>query len=656
MESDLGFRTDGRITERLVGVGDHVSSGQVLAKLDPQEQQAAVDAAESDVRAAEAKFSNETSNLARQKRLLAAKVNPQSEYDRAEESFRTAQSSLEAAKAQLGTARDALAQTELRAGNAGTITARNAEIGQVVSAGQRVFVLAHDGPRDAVFNVNESVFGQQPIDRNIPIQIKLVTDPSIHTTGKVREITPTLSGAGGTLAIKVGLDESPPAMTLGAAVFGEGPQPLDSQEAITLPPGSLASAAGQPSVWIVDPATSAVSARPITIARYETDRVTCRGGASTGRPRRHAQRAEDEPKPDGRHRGGAPAMKTSWILLLAAVAGLTACHRRAAAPAPPIRPVLSIIVAPEAAGGAAFAGTVDARYESILGFRVLGRMIARDVNVGDNVKQGARLAALDPTPFQLALRNAEADLARADAHLQEAKSNAARQRQLFQRGVNAKAEFEAAQHEFESAEASQEAAQANVRIAQEKLGYTELRAEFDGVVTATKAEVGQVVQPGQEVVHVVRPEEREAVVDVPDNIAANLRPGIGFIVTSEAEPATRVKGLVREIAPQADLATRTRRVKITLVDPPLSFRLGTIVKAVAGMDAGAEIELPSSALLERDGKTFVWVVDAATEQSVDAGSKDWRTRRRFVPGRGRTRARHSRRHGRRAQPLARPSQ
>src|SRR6476619_6724926 len=116
VESDLGFRTDGRITERLVGVGDHVTSGQLLAKLDPQEQQAAVDAAESEVRAAEAKFSNETSNLARQKRLLAAKVNPPSEYDRAEESFRTAQSSLNAAKARLGTAHDTLAQTELRAG------------------------------------------------------------------------------------------------------------------------------------------------------------------------------------------------------------------------------------------------------------------------------------------------------------------------------------------------------------------------------------------------------------------------------------------------------------------------------------------------------------------------------------------------------------
>ena len=282
VESDLGFRTDGRITERLVGVGDHVSSGQILAKLAPQEQQARVEAAEADVRAAEAKLRNETSNLDRQKLLLSRKTTPQSEYDRAEESFRTAQSSLEAAKAQLGTARDALGQTELRAGNAGTITARNAEIGQVISAGQRVFVLAHDGPRDAVFNVNESVFGNQPIDRNVPIEIKLVTDPSIHTTGKAREITPTLSGAGGTLAVKVGLEESPPAMTLGAAVFGEGPLPLNSQNAITVPAASLASVGGQPGVWIVDPATSAVSARPITIAGYETDRVIVAAGLRPG--------------------------------------------------------------------------------------------------------------------------------------------------------------------------------------------------------------------------------------------------------------------------------------------------------------------------------------------------------------------------------------
>ena len=307
-------------------------------------------------------------------------------------------------------------------------------------------------------------------------------------------------------------------------------------------------------------------------------------------------------------------MKTSGILLLGAIAGLTACHRHET-PATPIRPVLSVIVAPEAADETGFAGTVEARYESVLSFRVLGRIIARDVNVGDKVEKGARLAALDPTPFQLALRDAEAALERTEAHRQQAKQDAARQRQLFSDGVSAKAEFEAAQHELENAEAATAAAQANVRLAREHLGYAELRAEFDGVIATTKAQVGQVVQPGQAVVKVVRPEEREAVVDVPDHIAANLRPGTGFLISSEAEPAAQVKGQVREIAPQADAATRTRRVRIALVNPPLNFRLGTIVKAVAGTTIGAEIELPSSALLERDGKTFVWVVDPAPSKA-----------------------------------------
>ncbi len=280
VESDLAFRVGGRITERLVNVGDHVSSGQILAKLDPNEQKTTVEVREAEVRAAEAGLRNETSNLDRQKFLLSRKSTPQSEYDRAEESFRTAHSALEAANAHLGTARDALAQTELRADNAGTITTRNAEVGQVVEGAQPVFVLAHDGLRDAVFNVSQSVLGNQPVDRNIPIAIKLVSDPSINTTGKVREVTPTLSGAGGTLAVKVRLDDSPQGMTLGAAVVGEGP--LSSQKAITIPPGSLASVGGQPGVWIVDPATRAVSARPITIARYETSRVVVATGLRPG--------------------------------------------------------------------------------------------------------------------------------------------------------------------------------------------------------------------------------------------------------------------------------------------------------------------------------------------------------------------------------------
>ncbi len=307
-------------------------------------------------------------------------------------------------------------------------------------------------------------------------------------------------------------------------------------------------------------------------------------------------------------------MKASWVLILvASVSGLTACQRRAAAPAPQIRPVLSIVVAPESANGASFAGTVEARYESSLSFRVLGRMVARDVSVGDKVEKGARLAALDCTPFQFALRNAEADLAKAEAQLKLARVNEARKRQLYNGGVNAKAEFEAAQHELESAEAAAVSAKATVAKAREQLGYAELHAEFGGVVTATKAEVGQVVQPGQEVVRVVRPEEREAVVDVPDNIASSLHPGMDFVVSPEVDPAIQISGQVREIAPQADQATRTRRVRISLVEPPLNLRLGSIVKAAATINV-VDLEVPSSAVLERDGKTFVWLVDPTTSQ------------------------------------------
>ncbi len=268
------------MTERFVEVGDHVSAGQILALLDSFQQQSTVEVAEADVRDAEAKFRNAASAFERQKFLLSRRSTPQSEFDRAEESFRTTQSSLDVAKAQLGMARDALAQTELRADRAGTITGRKAEIGQVVAAGQPVFVLAHDGPRDAVFNVNDSEFGSQPVNRSIPIHINLVSDPSIRTTGNVREVTPTLSGAGGTVAIKVGLDESPPALTLGAAVLGEAPS--GSQEVITLPASSLGSVAGKPSVWIVDPTTSTVSVKSITVARYETNRVIVAAGLRPG--------------------------------------------------------------------------------------------------------------------------------------------------------------------------------------------------------------------------------------------------------------------------------------------------------------------------------------------------------------------------------------
>jgi RND family efflux transporter MFP subunit len=304
-------------------------------------------------------------------------------------------------------------------------------------------------------------------------------------------------------------------------------------------------------------------------------------------------------------------MRIFWngFIGFSALLALTGCHKRQTAP--PVRPVLSVVVSPEATAKAGFAGTIEARYQSSFSFRVLGRIIARDVNVGDRVNKGTQMAALDALPFELLVRTAEADVANAEAQLQNATATEERQRNLFAQGATAKAQFEAAQHGLEEAKAGVTRTRANLDKAQEQLGYTKLHTDSDGVVTAVSAEVGQVVQPGQAVATVARPDVREAVADMPDGIAGALQKGVPFEVTLEADPSIRATGQVREIAPSADAATRTRRVRIILDNPPEKFRLGTVVKAVAAAPAGAHIELPASAVFERDGKTMVWVVDGA---------------------------------------------
>ncbi len=277
-QTDLAFRASGRITERNADVGSHVTADQVLAKIDPEEQHANVTAAEAAVRAAEAQLRQASSTFERQKTLFSRGYTTRRDYDQAEESFRTAQGSLDAAKAQLAVARDQLTQTVLRAGVAGVITTRNAEVGQVVQAAQPVFVVAPDGPRDAVFNVHESLFIQEPVDQSV--EIRLLSDPGVRATGKVREVSPTVDPASGTVRVKIGIERPPAAMTLGTAVSGEGR--FKPRKAIVLPWSALSSQEGQPAVWIVDPASKVVSLRPIVVERYDTGRIVVREGLRPG--------------------------------------------------------------------------------------------------------------------------------------------------------------------------------------------------------------------------------------------------------------------------------------------------------------------------------------------------------------------------------------
>jgi membrane fusion protein, multidrug efflux system len=278
VESDLSFRVAGRIAERLVNVGDHVRADQVLARLDPDEQQATVNSAEAAVQSAEAVLRQAASTYERQKALLAQGFTTKRQHDQAQESFRTSQSSLDSARAQLGTARDHLSDTVLRAGVHGIITARNAETGQVVQVAQTVFSIAQDGPRDAVFNVNEAVFAHNLA--NPAIELTLVSDPAVKATGTVREISPTVDRTSGTVRVKVGIEHPPAAMTLRAAVVGEGR--LQPRKLAVVPWSAVSGGNGQPAVWTVDPQTRTVSLRPISIEGYETGKILVREGLHPG--------------------------------------------------------------------------------------------------------------------------------------------------------------------------------------------------------------------------------------------------------------------------------------------------------------------------------------------------------------------------------------
>ncbi len=277
-ESDLSFRVSGRVTERLVDIGDHVASNQVLARIDPEEQQAGVTAAEAAVRAAEAILRQASSSYERQRSLLSRGFTTQRDHDQAEEAYRTARGSLETAKAQLGTVRDQLSFTVLRAGAPGVITARNVEVGQIVQAAQTAFSIAEDGPRDAVFYLHEAIFTRELA--NPRIELTLVSDPEVKAVGTVRQISPTVDTSNGTVRAKVGIDRPPAAMTLGAAVVGEGR--FQPRKLIVLPWNALSSRGGRPAVWTVDPQTGAVSLNPITIETYEAGKFVVLDGVKPG--------------------------------------------------------------------------------------------------------------------------------------------------------------------------------------------------------------------------------------------------------------------------------------------------------------------------------------------------------------------------------------
>lgn len=287
--------------------------------------------------------------------------------------------------------------------------------------------------------------------------------------------------------------------------------------------------------------------------------------------------------------------------------GVASCNQNETEP-PPIRPVLTMALSHDPATTGAIVGSVQPQIKTDLSFRTVGRLIARPSNVGDTVGRGDVVAAIDSLRLELALRAAAADVASSQAELTNKTAAENRQRALVASSAATQSTLETAEQARAAAQASLVRAQANMVKAREQLGYAQLRAEFDGVVTAVGAEVGQTVPPGLVVVTIARSDTREAVIDVSEEIASGLQTRMPLGVSLQLDPSIRAEGKIREIAPQSDPLTRMRRVRITLLDPPEAFRLGSTVETRIA-DGGSTLWAPNSAILAKDGKTFVWVVN-----------------------------------------------
>jgi RND family efflux transporter MFP subunit len=220
---------------------------------------------------AEATFDRQTS-------LISSGFTTRVAYDQAQEQLRTAQSTLESAKAELGKAREALDDTELHARAVGVITARSLEVGQVVQAAQSVFTLAQDGERDAIFDVPESMF-LGDVDHG-HVSLALISGPDITAVGYVREISPAVDPKSSTVRVKVAIQNPPPAMTLGSAIAGTAGTKAATE--ITVPWTALTATGSKPAVWIVDPKTSTASLKPVIVGAYEAGAVLIKEGLEAG--------------------------------------------------------------------------------------------------------------------------------------------------------------------------------------------------------------------------------------------------------------------------------------------------------------------------------------------------------------------------------------
>lgn len=277
-EINLSFRIDGRMIERTVDVGDSVRPGQLIARLDPQNEESNLQTMRAQVAGANARLVEARSSFERMRDLVTDAAVSRTQYEQAEAALRSAESQVDALRGQMELAQNRLGYTRLTSEVAGIVTVRGPEAGEIVSPGRMIVQVAAEGARDALFDVPARV--RDNAQKNADITVSLVSDPSVKVTGRVREVAPRADPVTGTFAVRVRLIDPPAAMRLGSTVVGR--MTLPAGAGIEIPGSAVHRAEGRAAVWVVDPRSNTVSLRKIEARSINVSRVEVTSGLGAG--------------------------------------------------------------------------------------------------------------------------------------------------------------------------------------------------------------------------------------------------------------------------------------------------------------------------------------------------------------------------------------
>lgn len=307
-----------------------------------------------------------------------------------------------------------------------------------------------------------------------------------------------------------------------------------------------------------------------------------------------------------------PALFAILVLIL-----LTAGCDRSPEPVPePIRPVKTTVVTrTDRSKLWTFAGTAEDALATKLSFRVGGKIVAFPGNqIGRKFAKGQVIARLDPSDFELQLRQARANMEQVRANYVRAKADMDRNSQLFENRVISRGELDQVQADFKSYQAQLSASAKQLEIAGKQLSYTTLEAPFDGWIGEVEADVHQNVAAGQAIATYNAGREMKMYIAVPDTLIAQVREGDQVTVVFDALPGRTLTGKVMEVSVESDMGS-TYPVKVYLDNGDRAIRSGMsghVAFTGLGSTGSACILPPAAVAGETDGTRAVWVVDPAT--------------------------------------------